>query len=53
MSHNRFNGLPSAARIRKPLKRFEHQKATWITRLKPGENEMTWRFPVRGSQGPT
>ena len=40
ISQNRFNGLAFALTIRKLLKPFEHQEATQITRLKPGENEI-------------
>ena len=43
VSKNRFNGLPRPANS-KTVKTVRTSKATWFTRLKPGENEMNLRF---------
>ncbi len=39
VSTNRFNGLSSRPGNQKPLKRFQNQKNSSVTRLKPGVNE--------------
>jgi hypothetical protein len=38
--HNRFNGLSSAQANPETVETVRTSNATWITRLKPGENEM-------------